>query len=200
MILKKLEERTVRINKLNHNKRLRKYSRDGIPLLERTQTVFEEANKLVQEKCKPNNLTDFSFNQNFIQLCSYGPTFVPMPSRIDWNEMQQAWLAFKKKIRWQALFHSKQPSRREVNNLDLPFQKSTKDPPMASIPAIEVFLNRVEKDLFRETVYKNIEDNLKPDKRKALNEFRSKSIDERDIIIRMQDKGNNFGILNKTLD
>ena len=78
--------------------------------------------------------------------------------------MQQAWLAFKKKIRWLALFHSKQPARREVNNLDPPFQKSTK--------AIEVLLNRVEKDLFRQTVYKNIDDNLKPDERKAFNEFR----------------------------
>ncbi len=32
-----------------------------------------------------------------------------------------------------------------------------------------------------------------------MNEFRSKSIDEQDII-RMQDKGNNFVILNKMLD
>ena len=97
------------------------------------------------------------------------------------------------------LFHS-QPTRREAKDLDPPFRRSTQDPPAASIPAIEVFLNRVEKDLFRQTVYKNIDDNLKPDERKALREFRSKSIDERDIIIRVQDKGNNFVILNKTLD
>ena len=68
-------------------------------------------------------------------------------------------------------FHSKQPITREFNNLDRPFQKSTKDPPTASIPAIEVFLVRVENDLFRQTVYKSIDDNLKPDERKALIEF-----------------------------
>ena len=61
-------------------------------------------------------------------------------------------------------------------------------------------MNSVEKDLFRQTVYKNIDDDFKQDERKALREFRSKSIDERDIIIRMQDKGNNFVISNKTLD
>ena len=119
---------------------------------------------------------------------------------IDWNEIQQAWLAFRKKIRWRAFFHSKQPTRREVNNLDAPLQKSIKDPPTASIPVMEVFLDRVENELFRQTVNKNIDDNLKPDERKALIEFRSKSIDERDIIIRMQDKGNNFVLLDKTLD
>ena len=200
MILEKLEERSVRINELNNNRRLRKYFRDGISPVERTQTVGEAVSDLAQERCKPINLTDAPVNKNLVKLCSYGPTFVPIPTRIDWNEIQQAWLAFKKKIRWRAFFHSKQPITREFNNLDPPFQKSTKDPPTASIPTIEVFLDRVENDLFRQTVYKSIDDNLKPDERKALVEFRSKSIDERDIIIRMQDKGNNFVILDKNLD
>jgi hypothetical protein len=58
----------------------------------------------------------------------------------------------------------------------------------------------VEKDLFEQTRYKDIEDNLTSEKRKALTEFRSVSVEDRDWIIRMQDKGNNFVILNKNLD
>ena len=154
MVLEKLEERSVRINELNNNRRLRKYFRDGISLVERTQTVGEAVSNLAKERCKPINLTDAPVDKYLIKLCSYGPTFDPIPTRIDWNEIQQAWLAFKKKIRWRAFFHSKQPTRREVNNLDPPFQKSIKDPPTASIPAIEVFLDRVENDLFRQLFVK----------------------------------------------
>ena len=200
MILKKLEVRSARIKELNHNRRLRKYFRDGISPVEVRQKLSEEMDELTEDRCKPVNLTDNFVDQNLVNLCSYGPMFVPTPSRIDWNEIQQAWLMFKQKIRWRALFYSKEPTGREVNNLDPPFQKSKKDPPVASIPAIEVFLNRVENDLFRQTAYKNLKDNIKPEEGKALKDFRSKSIEERDIILRMQDKGNSFVILDKTLD
>jgi hypothetical protein len=54
---------------------------------------------------------------------------------------------------------------------------------------IEVFLNREGKDLFERTIYKDIEDNLTSAERKALTEFQSVSVEDRDWIIRMQDKG-----------
>ena len=80
-----------------------------------------------------------------MHLCKHGHSFVPTPIRIDWNDIQQSWLAFKKKVRWRAIFHLKQSTEREVSGLDAPYQKSKNDPPTASIPAIEVFLNKVEK-------------------------------------------------------
>jgi hypothetical protein len=50
-------------------------------------------------------------------------------------------------------------------------------------------LNREGKDLFERTIYKDIEDNLTSEERKALTEFQSVSVEDRDWIIRMQDKG-----------
>ena len=72
--------------------------------------------------------------------------------------------------------------------------------PLAKIPGIEFFLDRVEEDLFNNTVYKNVPDNLTQDERKALKKFPSTSVNERDVVIRLQDKGNNFDFMDKNLD
>ena len=58
----------------------------------------------------------------------------------------------------------------------------------------------MEKDLFEQTKYKDIGDNLTSEEWKALTEFRSVSVEDRGWIIRMQDKGNHFVTLNKNLD
>ena len=51
------------------------------------------------------------------------------------DDIQQSWLAFKKKVRRRAIFLSKQSTERESSGLDTPYQKSKNDPPTASIPA-----------------------------------------------------------------
>ena len=63
-------------------------------------------------------------------------------------------------------------------SIKLVYQKSKNDTPTASIPVIEVFLNKLEKDLFEQTKYKDIEDNLTSEERKALTEFRSVSVED----------------------
>jgi hypothetical protein len=55
----------------------------------------------------------------------------------------------------------------EVNPLEPPREKSTKEPPYAKVPAIEVFLNRVEKDLFDTTRSNYVTDNLTSEERKG---------------------------------
>ena len=78
-------------------------------------------------------------------------------------------------MRWGCFFHTKQCSGREGSQLDAPDQQSIKDRPFGNNPALEVFLNKGEKDLFEQTRYKDIKDNLTLEERKALTEFRSVS-------------------------
>ena len=73
--------------------------------------------------------------------------------------------------------------------------RSKREPPIASIPAIEVFMSRVENDLFKYSTPKLAQDNLMNEEQVILKEFRSTPVEERDFIIRMQDKGNKFVLL-----
>ena len=105
-----------------------------------------------QQKYEPVNLTDQLIEQPLVQLCSRGPSFVPTPTSIDWNDLQQSWQVFKRKVRWRTFFHvsgdmSVSPN---VNPLE-PRVKNRPKNHHAKIPAIEVFLNRIEKDLFDTT-------------------------------------------------
>ena len=49
-------------------------------------------------------------------------------------------------------------------------------------------------------MFKNTKDNLLPEERNILNNFRAMPIDERNLVIRQQDKGNNFVFLDINLD
>jgi hypothetical protein len=71
--------------------------------------------------------------------------------------------------------------------LEPPYQKSVKEPPLVNVPAIEVFLSRVEKDLFAKSTAKEVSDNLSVEERTALKKFRSTvsstPFEERDLIV-----------------
>jgi hypothetical protein len=54
--------------------------------------------------------------------------------------------------------------------------------------------------LFSDTVYKNVPDNLSPKERQAMKEFRSRSTENNNLIIRLQDKGSNFVFLEDNLE
>ena len=203
--MQKLEERTKKFNDINERKRLQKYVRDNIqPTLGNNTSTCNPttaANSTAQARYQPINLTEVPINPALAELCKRGPSFVPTPVSVDWNDLQQNWLQFTKKVRWRAFFHSHdKPVTRDENILNPPRLKSTKDPPLAVVPAIEVFLDRVEKDLFKETAFKNVPDNVTPEERKALKEFRSTPVEKRNSVIRIQDKGNNFVFLNSELD
>ena len=73
-------------------------------------------------------------------------------------------------------------------------------PVKADVLAIEVFLSRVEKDLFAKSTAKEVSDNLSGEERTALKKFRSTPFEERDLIVRLQDKSNNFVFLDNKLD
>ena len=54
---------------------------------------------------------------------------VPTPTNLDWNDVQQSWLEFKRKVRWRTHFYSDNIVRkeREIGLLDAPYQKSVKN-------------------------------------------------------------------------
>ena len=105
-------------------------------------------------------------------------------------------------MRWRAHFHSDEEKDEERFNycLSAPRLKSTKEPPSSNVPALEVFLNRVEKDLFDINQCRKATDNLTKEERKTLKEFRSKSPDEHGFVVRLQDKGNNFVFVDTNQD
>ena len=126
-------------------------------------------------------------------LYSRGPSFVPTPV-VDCNDLQENWLDFKRKIRWQTFYHGSDRVVRESPKSDLqpPHQKTVKEPPTSNILAIEVFLNKVEKDLINCNIRRYCPDNISIEERKALKTFRAQKPDERNLVLRLQDKGNNF--------
>lgn len=182
--------------------RQKKYIRDGIQSRHVKTYIAPRTveGQEVERKCEPINLTDQEVDKGLVKLCSRGPSFVPMPTNVDWNDLQQSWQDFKRKVRWRAFFYLSKstPKRCEYKPLEAPYQKSSKEPPKAN-PAIEVYLNSVEKDLFNGTISK-VPDNLTPDERGALKQFRTTPVEERNLVIRIQDKGNSFVFLNKYMD
>ena len=76
-------------------------------------------------------------------------------------------------------------------------KKSRWKPPKSTIPEVETYLNKVEKDLFSNTKRRQIDDNLTEFERSALKKWREDHLynPESDLIIRQQDKGNQFIIV-----
>ena len=66
-------------------------------------------------------------------------------------------------------------------------------------PELETFLTTVEKNLFQNTKIDNKKDNLTRTERKALANWRKDNLfnKESDTIMRLQDKGNKFDIVDK---
>ena len=83
---------------------LNKYSRDRRDGIQpRNVKAVNNKNKTLesleeQQKHKPVNLTNQIVEQPLVELCSRGPSFVPTPTSIDWNSLQQSWQAFKRKV------------------------------------------------------------------------------------------------------
>ena len=102
-IVVQLEKRTQLWKRMFTDLRLNKYARDGVQ--PRNVKAVNNNNKTVespeeQQKHEPVNLTNQIVEQPLVELCSRGPSFVPTPTSIDSNGLQQSWQAFKRKIRW----------------------------------------------------------------------------------------------------
>ena len=159
-VLSQLECRTSRLTEMYEVTRQKKYDRDGIKPRRNTGCVrVQESTAVPTRKYEPINLTDQPIDEALASLSSKGLSFVPTPSSIDWSDLQESWLHFKRKVRWRSFFQGRDIAfdHSEENPVAAPYVKSTKEPPMSNVPAIEVFLNNVEKDLFDIKTLKRLE-------------------------------------------
>jgi hypothetical protein len=80
--------------------RLNKYTRDGLrPRIANVEACNDyRMSGLIEKtsKYEPVNLTDQTMEQALVSLCSRGPSFVPTPTNVDWNDLQRSWLDFKR--------------------------------------------------------------------------------------------------------
>ena len=138
------------------------------------------------------------FQENsFKTLLSKGPSFVPTPSSANWDQLCKDFDRFANSVRKEIFFRNSE----EVQTTDVPRRPSNWKAPRSNIPEAEVFLKQIEKDLFADVQPKKITPNLSKEERKALKDCREMlNNPEMEDVIRMQDKGNKFIIVDKQTD
>ena len=135
-------------------------------------------------------------------LCGKGPSFVPLPPSYNWLQLQINFDSFRNRLRASNLFRDKN-SNYTPSVERPPAKKPLKwRSPKPNSPELETFLTSVEKDLFQNTKVGKAEDNLTRTERRALTSWRRDNLfnKESDTIIRLQDKGNRFVIVDKNTD
>ena len=148
---------------------------------------------------------------SFVSLCSKGPSFIPTPINIDWRSLKLDFDNFANRIRVLAnSYDPKQdksiPSNENINqNIDdLPpkKQKSRFRVPKSNIPAVEAYLTAIETALFKSVKKKSCKDNLTHHERSALSDWRQNVLfnPDSEVVLRMQDKGNRFLVVDKQED
>ncbi len=134
------------------------------------------------------------------KLLSKGPSFVPTPSSADWDQFHQDYERFCNGVRREIFFHNSVQISDEQST-DVPRKPSNWKAPRSNIPEAEIFLKQIEKDLFADVQPKKIEQNLSKEERAALQECRKMlNNPESQQVIRMQDKGNKFVIVDRETD
>ena len=148
---------------------------------------------------------------SFVSLCSKGPSFVPTPTQVDWRSLKLDFDNFANRIRMIANSYDpsnekKTPSSENANLKldDLPpkKQKSRFKVPKSNIPAVEAYLTAMETAIFKSVTNTPCKDNLTPSERSALGDWRKNVLfnPESEVVLRMQDKGNRFLVVDKTED
>ena len=113
-----------------------------------------------------NNLSD-----GLKSLCSKGPSHVPVPPHYNWLELQKNFDLFRNRMRTRFLFSNKESSYEKDKHAPSIKEASKWRPSKTNSHPLQTFLSLVKKDLFEETLKKNVKDNLLKDEHLALNEW-----------------------------
>ena len=147
----------------------------------------------------------------FVSLCSKGPSFIPTPKHVDWRSLQVDFDNFSNRIRMIANSYdpkneNKTPDSTNTNTKydDLPpvKRKSRFKVPKSNIPAIEAYLTAIETAIFKSVRKTPCKDNLNIDERTAIADWRKTVLfnPDSEVVLRMQDKGSRFLVVDKTED
>lgn len=160
------------------------------------------------------NTSEENVSKNLKQLCAKGPSFVPTPQNFDWLQLQKDFDAFQSRIRARFIFREKDTNEKsnitekdtsthQNKSINRPPKKKTKwSSPRTTSPELEMFLSNVERALFEDTSQRRVMDNLTKGERAALKSWRKEHLfnPESNIVMRLQDKGNRFVIVDKDTD
>lgn len=158
---------------------------------------------------EPINLSKTMPNlpDDFVALCKKGPSFIPIPKHVDWLDIQKDLDNFCNCVRFKVNNYdpkSKPKAIAPVSDIEIrPPKKSVyHKQPKCRIPAVEAFLTKVKNDIFADTSYKHVKDNLSDSERTALKWWQNNILFDKDseICIRMQDKGTRFVVVDKKED
>ena len=145
----------------------------------------------------PVNLCKDEIPQELKELCALGPGFVPTNPNIDWDDVKKGFENWKLNLRRAAHFQNKKSNKNGgLSYFDSPqielerkFLKSNYSPPDSSrVPALEVFLDKVEKEIFNPQNVRKTRLNLSSTARDTIQNFQNDS----EHVLRLQDKGGKF--------
>ena len=220
-----VENRASKLSTILKNKRNQKYRRDRVALIEQkidislfttqinnTRLVKKSAKqKLIEDIAIPShepiNLTPNPMDPNLSSLCSKGPSFVPSPSNMNWLQLLKDFDKFKHRMRTRAYYSMVNKVNQTTNPIDISIQppyvpKQTSNiAPRSKINELEVFLSKIETDLFSDTTRKFNRSNLTHGERGALRDWQNNmNKADNETVLRIQDKGNRFVLVDKKTD
>ena len=131
--------------------------------------------------------------------CRKGPSFVPVPPSYNWLQLKINFDSFRNRLRARYLFTDKN------SNYTPNVEGQPRKKPLiwrSQKTNFPEFLTSVEKDLFHNTKVDKAKDNLTRTERRTLTNWRRDNLfnKENDTIIRLQDKGNRFVIVDQKTD
>ena len=143
----------------------------------------------------PINLSSTVFTNAESTLLTKGPAFCPVPKDVHWQKVIDDLENFDKRIRL-AVFHHGKDTNDDIREEEsrFPAIRSTSNwmPAKCAYPEVKLFLNNVREDILEPRKLRKLRDNLTKDERLALRNLKLS-----DNIIRIQDEGSRFVILNR---
>ena len=155
---------------------------------------------------EPLNLqkNDTTLTDGLKSLCSKGPSFAPVPPHYNWLQLKKDFDRFSHSLRSRVFFANKEQNsnnnlrnnngvKNEKRNLIGQNQKTNS-------PKLDTFVTSFEIDLFCNTKPTDVKDNLFEEEKSE--KWRKDVLfnKESELVMRLQDKGNGFVIVDKEAD
>ena len=149
---------------------------------------------------------------DFKSLCAKGPSFIPTSLYVDWLQLQKDFNTFSNRVRARFIFRSSQSNSNNINNTNSknnsmsinqpPRKKPNWKAAKTTSPELETFLSNVERSLFGDISRKAVSENLSKGEKDSLWNWRKTQLFNPcgDLVLRSQDKGNRFVIVDKETD